>query len=115
MRKNILASLALFACLFLFNLPVFAAAFTVVGRVATNYDDSNNGISNALITFVPHGNNPPYSSYATTSDSDGYFSIVIPMVGEPGFHYHVYCQRSPYSFTDELTYETDTGFYFVPQ
>jgi hypothetical protein len=115
MRKNILVSLALFACLFLFNLPVFADTFTVSGRVATSYDDSNNGISNALITFSPHGNNPPYPSYATTSDSDGYFSIVITKNNEAGFHYHVFCQRSPYSFADELTYETNTGFYFVPQ
>jgi hypothetical protein len=114
MRKNIIVSLALFACLFLFNLPVFATNFTISGRVATSYDDSNNGIENALITFSPHGNNPPYPSYYAFSDSDGYFSIAIPRNGEPGFHYHVFCQRSPYSFADDLTYEADGGFYFVP-
>lgn len=114
MRKNLILSLALFAGLFLFIQPVFAATFTVSGRVATTPpDQKGEGIPGALIQFSPHGNNPPYPGYVTVSNFDGYFSIAIPGNGEPGFHYHIFVTAQGYSFYDDLTYEQDGFFYFA--
>lgn len=115
MYKKILLSLVLLAGVTLFSQAAFATTFTYSGRVALSYDDNGNGISGALISIQAHGNNPPYTNYTAFSDSDGYFtSQAIPVVNEPGFHYHVFCIRSPYSFEDVLAYQEDTGFYFIP-
>jgi hypothetical protein len=116
MHKKILLSLVLFVCMTLFCQAAFATTFTYSGRVALSYDDNGNGISNAFILIQAHGSNPPYTNYSAFSDSDGYFaSEPIPVINEPGLHYHVFCIRSPYSFEDTEAGQEDTGFYFIPQ
>lgn len=114
MHRKILLTLVLFIGLAVFCQPVFAT-FTYSGRVATSYDENGNGISGATIFIQAHGNNPPYTNYYAYSDSEGYFtSQAIPEVNEPGFHYHVFCYRSPFSFEDQLAYQENSGFYFIP-
>lgn len=115
MHKKILLSLVLLISLAVFCQPVFAD-YTYIGRVATSYDDNGNGISGAWIVVQPHGVFPPYQSYSTYSDSDGYFNTgPIPEIDDGFVHNKVYCYKWPYTFQLQVGYQQNSGFYFIPQ